>query len=332
MADQWRSNTDERQPTSRMSDILVYWRDYRANSAKEPGAFLPWHSSAAVMGRLQTGDRLWMVTSGRIARFEPASAGFLVEVRRVQQVIENLGEDPAYPRDRYCYRVLAARDSESPPVPLLVDDIIRPANSSMQVSIGSLLQGPRQLSAERIKALTHLLGLSDNECAIQASLAIDSVVHDVPIPATDFEVRHPLKHPDVELLALGIRQPWVELILRGIKTIEVRSLETNIRGPIYLYASKTIAKTPSALAAAQKHGIDVASLPMGQLTGTVEITDCCLCNRTDAAASCVSASELVGKKGWMLANPQRLEEPLRPRFLPYGVWFYPFRRRNESAD
>jgi hypothetical protein len=30
---------------------------------------------------------------------------------------------------------------------------------------------------------------------------------------------------------------------------------------------------------------------------------------------------------WCLQRPQRLAEPLAPRFLPYGVWFYPFQRK-----
>ncbi|QDU78436.1 hypothetical protein Pla110_01370 [Polystyrenella longa] len=33
---------------------------------------------------------------------------------------------------------------------------------------------------------------------------------------------------DLERPALGIQYPWIELILRGIKTIEVRSWEQNI--------------------------------------------------------------------------------------------------------
>jgi superfamily I DNA/RNA helicase len=37
--------------------------------------------------------------------------------------------------------------------------------------------------------------------------------------------------------ALSVRQPWAELIMRGEKTIEVRSLRTNIRGRVHIYAS-----------------------------------------------------------------------------------------------
>jgi hypothetical protein len=138
------------------------------------------------------------------------------------------------------------------------------------------------------------------------------------------------KHPDKELIALGVRQPWAELILRGIKTIEVRTLPTSVRGPIYLYTSKVLAETDAAVAAAEKHGIDVTALPRGRLVGTVEIVDCRPCEPAEATRACLTPDLVRGKLGWQLANPERLEEPLNVRFLPYGVWFYPFQRKGGS--
>jgi hypothetical protein len=137
-------------------------------------------------------------------------------------------------------------------------------------------------------------------------------------------------HPDRNLIALGIRQPWAELILRGIKTIEVRSLRTSIRGPIYIYASKLVAGTEPAREAAAKHCIDVDRLPRGLLVGTVEIVDCQTCLPSHDDEACLTPELLKGKQGWRLANPQRLETPLKVRFLPYGVWFYPFQRKGSG--
>jgi hypothetical protein len=37
--------------------------------------------------------------------------------------------------------------------------------------------------------------------------------------------------------ALSIRQPWVELILQGRKTLEIRSWKTEHRGEIYLHSA-----------------------------------------------------------------------------------------------
>jgi hypothetical protein len=38
--------------------------------------------------------------------------------------------------------------------------------------------------------------------------------------------------------ALSIRQPWAELIVRGSKTMEIRSWTTRYRGPLYIHAAK----------------------------------------------------------------------------------------------
>ena len=38
--------------------------------------------------------------------------------------------------------------------------------------------------------------------------------------------------------ALSIRQPYAEMILRGIKVIQYRPMLTNIRGRVYIYASQ----------------------------------------------------------------------------------------------
>lgn len=140
-----------------------------------------------------------------------------------------------------------------------------------------------------------------------------------------------VKHPNRELIALGIRQPWAELILRGIKTIEVRSSHTRVRGPIYVYSSKKLADIPAAGKAVAEHRLDVAELPRGVLVGTIDIIDSRECRPADTTAACVPREVLKGRVGWHLANPQRLATPLGVRFLPYGVWFYPFHRRNGTT-
>ena len=140
-----------------------------------------------------------------------------------------------------------------------------------------------------------------------------------------------IKHPDKSLPALGIRQPWAELILRGIKTIEIRSSQTRIRGPIYVYASKKLAKTPHAEKAIEKVGLNVEELPRGVLIGTVEIVDSFPVQQKHAAAAGVPAELLKDKFGWKLANPQRLQTLIIPDYLPYGVWFYPFVRKQTGV-
>ena len=45
--------------------------------------------------------------------------------------------------------------------------------------------------------------------------------------------------------ALSIRQPWAELILRGLKSIELRKWATDYRGPLWLHAGKKMDIVPS---------------------------------------------------------------------------------------
>ncbi|QDT65793.1 ASCH domain-containing protein [Calycomorphotria hydatis] len=136
-----------------------------------------------------------------------------------------------------------------------------------------------------------------------------------------------MQHPDKDLIALGIQQPWLELILRGEKTLEIRSQNTRVRGTIYLYASRRPSKIPAVENVIQKFDLSLDDLQYGQLLGTAELTDSRPALPADTHASCVPEEILRGKHTWRLENVQRLPEPLPVRFLPYGIWFYPFKRR-----
>jgi ASCH domain len=132
---------------------------------------------------------------------------------------------------------------------------------------------------------------------------------------------------DVDQIALGIQQPWAELILRGVKTVEVRSQPARICGPVYLYASKRFSSLTAATLAMEHHQVFATGLPVGQLVGSVEIVRSRAATSNDAVAACVPAELLVGMQAWELQNPVRFAKPVPVRFLPYGVWFYPFKRR-----
>ena len=136
---------------------------------------------------------------------------------------------------------------------------------------------------------------------------------------------------DSDVIALGIRQPWAELILRGTKTIEVRSLPTNVRGLIYIYTSQQLSDLPVALTAAAAQCLELSALPRGLLVGSVELHHCRPATSADVSASCVTDDLLTGKYAWELQNPLRFAEPQTVRFLPYGVWFYPFKRRGSRS-
>ncbi|MFO1020835.1 MAG: ASCH domain-containing protein [Planctomycetales bacterium] len=130
--------------------------------------------------------------------------------------------------------------------------------------------------------------------------------------------------------ALGIQQPWVELILRGIKTVEIRSQPTQIRGTIYLYASKRDSTLECAAESIARHELTPEKFGRGKIVGTVELWNCRLATKKDAEAACVSSDLLTACHAWELRHPKRFAEPLEVTFLPYGVWFYPWRRKNQG--
>jgi hypothetical protein len=106
-------------------------------------------------------------------------------------------------------------------------------------------------------------------------------------------------------IALSIRQPYAELILRRLKRFEYRTRPTNLRGRIYIYA----AMQEGDPAGYRKLRCAPEDLPRGVLVGTVEIVNC------------------TGRPGdyrWHLASPRRLRRPRRPKNHPQPAWFQPF--------
>jgi len=107
--------------------------------------------------------------------------------------------------------------------------------------------------------------------------------------------------------AISIRQPYVEMILRGIKKAEYRSKLTHVRGQVYLYASLK----PGNEKYYAKLGVVPGTLPTGLIVGTVEIIDC-------------KYRLWYGDYQWILANPKRLKTPIKPERQPQPVFFKPF--------
>ena len=106
--------------------------------------------------------------------------------------------------------------------------------------------------------------------------------------------------------AISIKQPFVEQILRGIKTREYRSQPTRITGRVYLYASL---KPREERAEWRKVGLSVGDLPTGVVVGTVEILKC-LKNRNGGFA-------------YVLANPKRFGRSRRPKNQPQPRFWLP---------
>jgi hypothetical protein len=108
------------------------------------------------------------------------------------------------------------------------------------------------------------------------------------------------------MVALSIRQPYVELILRGVKKIEYRSVPTRKCQRVYIYASRIPADNAEAW---ESIGAAPGDFPTGAIVGTVEIVAC---------------SGHPGDFHWHLARPERLDEPLRVKNKPQPMFFYPW--------
>lgn len=140
-----------------MTDMLIYWRDYQRNI--EEGRVHDWYSNSSLLGRLQPGDRLWMVTSGANVGNEAKQAGFLVGIWTVKEVVENSGDNPAYPMGDYHFRAIAhLGESITFEEPILIDHILRPEGREKGVSIGRFLQGPRRLNEQKVRLLRAAAG------------------------------------------------------------------------------------------------------------------------------------------------------------------------------
>jgi hypothetical protein len=144
-----------------VTDVLIYWRDYKQNWIRQLAVDRAyyWHSNAKLLGKLEPGDHLWLVTSGANVGHGVKHAGFLVAIWTVREAVANPGDDPAYPRDDYRFRVVADADQSvtfEEPVP--VDHLLRPHGRDKAASIGRFLQGPRELDEQKMRLLRAAAG------------------------------------------------------------------------------------------------------------------------------------------------------------------------------
>jgi ASCH domain len=119
--------------------------------------------------------------------------------------------------------------------------------------------------------------------------------HDLePVNKANLELEaHPT--PAGMIRALSVRQPWADLIVRGIKDVENRSWRTNHRGPLLICASKKF-----DLQDLQDFGLE--DPPLGAIIGVVNLVDCTLERR--------SAWHDAENYGWYLEHPQIFAEPI----------------------
>lgn len=146
------------------------------------------------------------------------------------------------------------------------------------------------------------------------------------------------------MLALSVRQPYAELILRGIKTIEYRSRATRIIGErFYLYAAgkwptpkrratagATTRAGPWSLDLAMpSDGPGAAALPwMAELANGLRLFPHELPTGVIVGSATIEKVDRLespaGDDGlwrWHLADVRRLKTPRKPTAHPQPVWW-----------
>jgi hypothetical protein len=139
------------------------------------------------------------------------------------------------------------------------------------------------------------------------------------------------------MLALSIRQPFAELILRGIKTVEYRSRPTRVIGRrFHIYAAKTKrseirGQRSEVLPWSRDLAVPGESLPawmieLAEQVGMIEPGALALLPRGVIVGSAVieKVSRVDSMYRWHLADVERARTLRRPKGRPQPVWFQPF--------
>jgi ASCH domain len=109
------------------------------------------------------------------------------------------------------------------------------------------------------------------------------------------------------ILAISIRQPWAELILRGVKEIEIRSWDDAYRGDLYLHTGK------------RPDGYRILEFGMGELflggyVGVIEVA--AIIPFSEARWEEWRPKHLdngrfqSGLYAWIIRNPRRFQHPI----------------------
>ena len=109
---------------------------------------------------------------------------------------------------------------------------------------------------------------------------------------------------------LSVSQPYADLIVRGKKTIELRTWNTKFRGEFLVHAPFKIKKY-----ACKRLGIDETKLRTGVIIGKAEIYDVKVYNsvselKADYKKHFATEEFLRHKYGFLLKKPQELRMPI----------------------
>ena len=109
---------------------------------------------------------------------------------------------------------------------------------------------------------------------------------------------------------LSVSQPYADLIVKGKKTIELRTWNTKFRGEFLVHVPLKIKKNVCI-----KMGMDETKLRTGVIVGKAEIYDVKVYNslaelKSDYKKHFASEEFLYHKYGFLLKNPKELRIPI----------------------
>lgn len=123
--------------------------------------------------------------------------------------------------------------------------------------------------------------------------------------------------------AISIRQPWLDAILSGHKTVEVRAWATRHRGPLLLHATAAFGVADRQVLAHLRAGGVPVETPtperLGAVLGEAQLVDCRPVRDADWAAALMEPAE--GRHfAWELAGARELEPmPIRGARMLFDV-------------
>lgn len=135
--------------------------------------------------------------------------------------------------------------------------------------------------------------------------------------------------------AISLTQPYAQLVVEGIKSVETRSWRTTYRGEVAIHASARFPNWAKRLCGHGYHAEDfdgallallpslnVDNMPLGAIVGVATIYDCV---PVEMVRDNLSQGELEagdysnGRWAWLLHNDERLTIPVTARGA-LGIW------------
>lgn len=105
--------------------------------------------------------------------------------------------------------------------------------------------------------------------------------------------------------AISIRHPWIDLILDGRKTVELRGRATSHRGDLHLHASKVYG--PAEKAAAERLGVPAPPPDkLGVVLGKVRLVECHKVRDEDWGAA-LAEPRPTKPYAWLLEKPKHVK-------------------------